>query len=276
VPINISAIPESILESELFGHEAGAFTGASSRRRGPFEYAHGGTVVLDEIAGLPPEGQVALLRLLETREVLPLGATRPVPLDVRIVATTSSDLSVEVERGRFRGDLYFRLNVAQVLVPPLRLRRQDLGELVDAYVRRHNASAARPVTGVSPGVLDLFCDYSWPGNLRELENVLSRGFILAAGSELSLEHVELGPEPLAGGAAGEGQINDRQTYVLESMAVAARISSTEYAEHHGISNRTGLRDLLDLTALGYLRREGTKRGTRFRRTGKAWNAVHGQ
>jgi len=276
VHVHCPSLSTSLIEDELFGHEVGAFTGASTRRRGPFEFARGGTVVLDEIAGLPPEGQVALLRLLETREVLPLGATRAVPLDVRIVATTSTDLSVEVERGRFRSDLYFRLNVAQVSVPPLRLRRQDLSELVEAYLRRHNASAARPVTGVAPAVLDQFCDYSWPGNLREMENVLARGFILAAGSELSLEHVELDPEPSAGSAVGEGLLNERQTYVLESLAVAGRISSTEYAGHHGISNRTGLRDLLDLVAMGYLRREGTKRGTRFRRTGKAWTAVHGQ
>lgn len=276
VHVHCPSLSTTLIEDELFGHEVGAFTGASSRRVGPFEYARGGTLVLDEIAGLPPAGQVALLRLLETREVLPLGATRPVPLDVRIVATTSADLASEVERGRFRSDLYFRLNVAQISVPPLRLRRQDLTGLVEAYLRRHNASAARPVTGVSPAVLDLFVDHAWPGNLRELENVLSRGFILAAGTELSLEHVELHPEGDGGAGGAAPTLNDRQAQALSDLTVAAKISSTEYAERHGISSRTGLRDLLDLVEMGYLSREGSKRGTRFRRTGKAWALHRGQ
>ena len=132
------------------------------------------------------------------------------------------------------------------------------------------------MTGVSPAVLDLFFDYSWPGNLRELENVLSRAFILGAGVELSLEHVELLFDPADGVGASPRRLNDRQAQVLDSLEVAARISSTVYAEQHGISNRTGLRDLLDLVEMGYLAREGTKRGTRFRRTRKAWDAVHGQ
>ncbi|HTF88045.1 MAG TPA: sigma 54-interacting transcriptional regulator, partial [Planctomycetota bacterium] len=276
VHVHCPSLSTSLIEDELFGHEIGAFTGASTRRMGPFEFARGGTVVLDEIAGLPPAGQVALLRVLENREVQPLGATKPIPLDVRIVATTSTDLAAEVERGSFRSDLYFRLKVAQVSVPPLRLRRQDLAGLVDAYLRRHNASAVRPVTGVSPGVLDLFCDHGWPGNLRELENVLSRGFILAAGSELSQEHVELDPDPITGGASSSHVLNDRQIQVLDALGTSARISSSDYAVQHGISSRTGLRDLLDLVVLGYLSREGTKRGTRFRRTGKAWKAVNRQ
>ncbi len=276
VHVHCPSLSSSLIEDELFGHEVGAFTGAAARRMGPFEFARGGTVVLDEIAGLPQAGQVALLRVLENREVLPLGATIPIALDVRIVATTSADLSAEVERGHFRSDLYFRLNVAQVSVPPLRLRRQDLSGLVEAYLRRHNASAARPVTGVSPEVLDRFFDYPWPGNLRELENVLSRAFILGAGAELSLEHVELHSDPTEATGVEPRPMNERQAQVLETLGLAARISSTAYAEQHGISSRTGLRDLLDLVELGYLTREGTKRGTRFRRTRKAWNAVHGQ
>jgi DNA-binding NtrC family response regulator/GGDEF domain-containing protein len=276
VHIHCPSLSTSLIEDELFGHEVGAFTGASTRRVGPFEFARGGTIVLDEIAGLPHGGQVALLRLLETREVLPLGATATVPIDVRVLATTSADLGVEVERGRFRSDLYFRLNVAQVLVPPLRLRRQDIPGLVEASLRRHNASAARPVTGVSPAVLDLFFDYSWPGNLRELENVLSRAFLLGAGSELTLEHVELAPEAGVAEGAGDRPLNDRQTALLDGLQPGARVSSAAYAAQHGISSRTGLRDLLDLVAMGYLAREGTKRGTRFRRTQRAWAAVHGQ
>jgi transcriptional regulator with GAF, ATPase, and Fis domain len=268
VHIHCPSLSSALIEDELFGHEAGAFTGAVGRRMGPFEYAAGGTVVLDEVGGLSQEGQVALLRLIETREVQPLGATRAVPLNVRILATTSSDLASEVDRGRFRGDLYFRLNVAQLAVPPLRLRRQDLTELVAAFVRRFNASADRPVTGVAPEVLDLFFDHDWPGNLRELENVLSRGLILAGGGELRPEHVVLEPAVWSGEAGPP--LNERQIRLLESLPGGGKIGSSEHAVRHEVSARTALRDLLELADGGWLTREGQKRGTRFIRTAKAW------
>jgi DNA-binding NtrC family response regulator len=277
VHIHCPSLAGSLVEDELFGHEKGAFTGAHSRRMGPFEYASGGTIVLDEIGGLSPEGQVALLRLLETREVLPLGATRPVAIDVRVVATTSRDLALDVERGRFRGDLYFRLNVAQIAIPPRRLRRQALPELVESFVRRFNASAARPVTGVDPGVLDRLFDHPWPGNVRELENVLARGLILAAGTELRPEHVDLDPEASAQPSPAEGSpMTPRQEQLLEALAEGERISSGDHAARAGISARTALRDLLELAEQGYLVREGHRKATRFRRTSKAWEASFGQ
>ncbi|MCK6448943.1 MAG: sigma 54-interacting transcriptional regulator [Planctomycetes bacterium] len=269
VHIHCPSLSSALIEDELFGHEVGAFTGADSRRMGPFEYAAGGTVVLDEVAGLSPEGQVALLRLVETRQVLPLGSTRPIPLDVRLVATTSKDLSAEVQAGRFRGDLYFRLNVAQIALPPLRIRKQAIPELVDAALRRFNSAAPKPVTGVAPGVLDRFFEHDWPGNLRELFNVLSRGFILAQGGELGLEHVSLEAEADQG-STSPVVLNERQRSVLTDLPPGAHTTSASHAERHGTSSRTALRDLLDLVELGYLAKEGERRGTRFRRTAKAW------
>jgi DNA-binding NtrC family response regulator/GGDEF domain-containing protein/HAMP domain-containing protein len=275
VHVHCPSLSEALLEDELFGHEVGAFTGAHSRRVGPFEYAKGGTVVLDEVVGLSAEGQVALLRLLETREVLPLGATQPVPLDVRFVVTTSRDLALEVERGNFRPDLYFRLNVAQVSVPPLRLRRADLPDLVASVVRKFNASSALPVTGVDARVLDVLFDHAWPGNLRELENVLARGLILSAGGELAPEHVQLEPGE-ATEVPVEAGLNPRQEALLGELALGARISSTEHSDHSGVSTRTALRDLMELVELGYLVREGEKRGTRFRRRERPRGAAAGQ
>ena len=271
--VHCPSLSDALIEDELFGHEVGAFTGAHGRRVGPFEYAAGGTVVLDEVGGLSADGQVALLRVLESREVTPLGATRPVALDVRVVATTSRDLVREVEAGRFRGDLYFRLNVAQVGVPPLRLRQRDLPALVDSAVRRFNASGERPVTGVDPRVLDQLFDHPWPGNLRELENALSRALIQADGGELLPEHLEL--ERGGGGEAAPAGLNPRQRALLECLGVGERIGSTEHADRHGVSTRTALRDLVELVELGELAREGRKRGTRFLRLGPE-RSSHGQ
>jgi DNA-binding NtrC family response regulator len=179
-----------------------------------------------------------------------------------------------VERGRFRSDLYFRLNVAQLSVPPLRLRRQDLPALVDALVRRFNATADRPVTGVAPAVMDLFFDHAWPGNLRELENKVARALILADGGELRTEHVDLDPEaaPTDADRPAGAVLNERQIRALEELSVGERITSADHARAHGISTRTALRDLLDLVDAGYLAREGEKRGVRFRRTARPWAA----
>jgi DNA-binding NtrC family response regulator/HAMP domain-containing protein len=268
VHVHCPSLTAALIEDELFGHEKGAFTGADSRRMGPFEYAAGGTVVLDEVGGLSLDGQVALLRVLESREVLPLGAHKPVPIDVRIVATTSRDLAAEVEAGRFRGDLYFRLNVAQLSVPPLRLRRQALPELVEAFVRRFNASADRPVTGVAPEVLDRLYEHGWPGNVRELENVLSRALILAEGGELGPEHIDLESSPSVATGADEAGLHPRQAALLETLEEGGWTTSPDHARRHSISERTALRDLLDLVERGWLVREGQRRGTRFRRSAR--------
>jgi DNA-binding NtrC family response regulator/HAMP domain-containing protein/GGDEF domain-containing protein len=269
VNLHCPSLSESLIEDELFGHEKGAFTGAIARRQSPFEYARGGTVVLDEVAGLPAAGQAALLRILEQGEVRPLGSTRSIAVDVRVVATSTVNLATAVEQGTFRRDLYFRLAVAQVEVPPLRQRRQALPALIESHLRRFNASAALPVTGVAAEAMDLLFEHPWPGNLRELENTLQRGFTMAAGGILSLEHLRLDtttptrPVPRAEPGLAQLGLTDRQQRLLAKLRAGEVVSSTVYAEEASVSPRTALRDLQELVAMGYLERHGSKRGTRF-------------
>ena len=186
VPVNCSAIPESILEAELFGHERGAFTGAVARREGRFAKAKGGTLFLDEIGELSPSVQVKLLRVLQEGEYEPVGGNT-VQADVRIVAATNRDLAAEVEAGRFREDLYYRLNVISVTAPPLRARREDIPLLVDHFVGIYCSKNHRPSLEVPSEVMARLMDYSWPGNVRELENVIERSAVLCRSDTLLLE-----------------------------------------------------------------------------------------
>ncbi|MBZ0121105.1 MAG: sigma-54 dependent transcriptional regulator [Sandaracinaceae bacterium] len=179
VAINCGAIPEALIESELFGHKRGAFTDASSDKPGLFEEAHGGTLFLDEIGELPIGTQVKLLRALQEGTLRRLGETRDREVDVRVVAATVRDLREEVEEGRFREDLFYRLNVLTIHVPPLRERREDLPLLIDAFVERANARLGTRVRGVDPAAHKLMLGYHWPGNVRELENVIERAMVLA-------------------------------------------------------------------------------------------------
>ena len=179
--LNCSAIPATLIESELFGYERGAFTGADQRRLGHFELAKGGTLFLDEIADMPPEIQVKLLRVLEERRIWRLGGKAEVEVDVRVLCATHRDLQEETRRGRFRQDLYFRLAVFAIALPPLRERREDVPLLVAHFVEKFNAETGKRVRGVSPGALALLQSHSWPGNVRELRNALERAMILADG-----------------------------------------------------------------------------------------------
>ncbi|MCC6873989.1 MAG: sigma-54-dependent Fis family transcriptional regulator [Sandaracinaceae bacterium] len=179
VAVNCGAIPEALIESELFGHKKGAFTDASSDKPGLFEEAHGGTLFLDEIGELPIGTQVKLLRALQEGTLRRLGETRDREVDVRVVAATVRDLREEVEEGRFREDLFYRLNVLTIHVPPLRERREDLPLLIDAFVERANARLGTRVRGVDPAAHKLMLGYHWPGNVRELENVIERAMVLA-------------------------------------------------------------------------------------------------
>src|SRR3979411_2244485 len=179
IAINCSAIPESLMESEIFGHERGAFTGAAERRIGCFELADGGTLLLDEIGEMPPQTQAKLLRVLEDHKVRRLGSKVETPVDVRVLAATNKEPEQAVAKGELRQDLYFRLNVFHIHLPPLRERKEDIPLLVEHILRDINVKHGRQVRGVNPEVLDLFAGYSWPGNVRELRNVLERAAIVS-------------------------------------------------------------------------------------------------
>jgi formate hydrogenlyase transcriptional activator len=178
IRVNCAAIPSELIASELFGHEKGAFTGALERRIGRFEAADGGTLFLDEIGDLPPETQVTLLRVLQEREFERIGSTKPIQVDVRVLAATNRDLAADVEDGGFRRDLYYRLNVFPVNVPPLRERIEDIPLLAEYLLERYAKKAGKKITTIDRLTLEMLQNYDWPGNVRELQNVIERAVIL--------------------------------------------------------------------------------------------------
>jgi two-component system response regulator AtoC len=182
--INCSAIPETLLESELFGYKKGAFTGAISNHKGLFEEAHEGSIFLDEIGEISPALQVKLLRVLQEGEIRRLGEQHPVYVDVRIIAATAKDLSREVHRGAFREDLFYRLNVLPVPIPPLRERADDIPRLIDHFIQKYNASSNLHITGITPAALKTLINYRWPGNVRELENAIERSMVMTDGFKI--------------------------------------------------------------------------------------------
>jgi two-component system nitrogen regulation response regulator GlnG len=184
VALNCSAVPRDLLESELFGHERGAFTGAAEQRAGMFEVANGGTLFLDEVGDMPLELQAKLLRVLQEKEVTRLGGRDVIKVDSRIIAATNQDLDRAVQQGRFREDLYFRLKVVPITVPPLRQRRGDIPDLVAYFIDKINGEMGTNITGVSPEASALLNAHPWPGNVRELENTLVRAAVLAPGPTL--------------------------------------------------------------------------------------------
>ncbi len=193
LPINCAAIPESLLESQLFGHTRGAFTGAVSAQEGLFARARGGTVFLDEIGDTPLPLQSKLLRAIESKEILPVGSTQPIKVDLRIIAASHRDLLAMAEAGEFREDLYYRLNVVNVHLPPLRDRREDIPELVEFLIRRHSRDLKRSFRGVDNRALKLMMAQPWKGNVRELDNVIEHAMILAEGEWITIEDL---PDPL--------------------------------------------------------------------------------
>lgn len=205
IAINCASIPASLIESEIFGHERGAFTGADQRRPGVFELAHGGTLFLDELGEIPIELQAKLLRVLEEGKLRRLGGKTELEVDVRVLCATNRDLKAEIKAQRFREDLYFRLNVFQVVLPPLRDRREDIPLLVQYFLDRFNQESTKRVSGVHPEALDIFKTYDWPGNIRELRNAVERAVILCDGDLILREH--LPPD-----MAGKGP--DRQSFRL--------------------------------------------------------------
>ena len=195
VSVNCAAIPPSLVTSELFGHEKGAFTGATQRRLGRFELAEGGTIFLDEVGELPPETQIALLRVLQEREFERVGSSKPIRSDVRVIAATNRELQLAVEAGAFRSDLFYRLNVFPIELPPLRKRREDIPLLVEYFVNRYATEAGKKIRGISATSLEKLTTYGWPGNIRELQNVIERSVIVCDSENLIVDESWLSSNP---------------------------------------------------------------------------------
>jgi len=189
LPVNCGALPETLLESLLFGHLKGSFTGAFANQEGLFEKARGGTIFLDEIGEIPQHLQVKLLRALEGKEILPIGSTTPRRIDVRVLAATNRDLLKEVEGGRFRDDLYYRLNIMEIHIPPLRERPEDIPLLVEHLIQKHNPELKKNFRGADGAVIRTLMSLPWKGNVRELDNVIEHTMILAEGDWIALEHL---------------------------------------------------------------------------------------
>jgi DNA-binding NtrC family response regulator len=204
IKINSTAIPENLLESELFGYEKGAFTGAMTAKPGKFELADKGTIFLDEIGDVPAAIQAKLLRVLQEREFEHLGGTKTLKVDVRVVAATNQDLRAALEQGTFREDLYYRLNVVPINIPPLREHKEDIPYLVDHFLARLARESAKPITGLTPAAMRLLMDFHWPGNVRELENIIERAVALSTGAMLDVGDIRLDVGLGGAGVVGPG------------------------------------------------------------------------
>jgi formate hydrogenlyase transcriptional activator len=226
VKVNCGAIPAGLVESELFGHVKGAFTGALERRTGRFDLANGGTLFLDEVGELPPDTQVKLLRVLQEQEFEPVGSGRTIKVDVRIIAASNRDLQQEVNAGRFRSDLFYRLNVLPLVVPPLRERRSDIPHLVLFFLARFSKKCGKQIEGASKETMELLLRYPWPGNIRELQNVIERGVALCSGTAL-----HLGPDLLP----MEGQQSSGGRPSLEDSGETNLLSLEEVEKRHIVS-----------------------------------------
>ncbi len=189
IAVNCASIPPTLIESEIFGHERGAFTGANQRRPGVFELAHGGSLFLDEVVEIPVELQAKLLRVLEEGKLRRVGGKAEIEVDVRLISATNRDFKVEIKNVRFREDLYFRLNVFQISLPPLRERRDDIPILIQLFIEKFNAESGKRVSGIHPDALELLKDYEWPGNIRELRNAVERAVILCDGELIEPDHL---------------------------------------------------------------------------------------
>jgi len=227
IRVNCAAIPPSLLASELFGHEKGSFTGALQRRLGRFESADGGTIFLDEIGELPPEAQIALLRVLQEREFERVGGNQPILVDVRVLAATNKDLTAAVRGGGFRADLFYRLNVFPIQVPALRDRRGDIPLLVEYLVERYTQKAGKRMRSIRKDTLDVFEAYHWPGNIRELQNVIERAVILSDGDVFRVDASWLTPAPATSAVPGGALATNLAQHEMAIIEAALR-------EAHGV------------------------------------------
>jgi len=243
VPLNCAALSEGVLESELFGHVKGAFTGAIRSRAGKFEYASGGTLFLDEVGDMPLSVQAKLLRVIEDREVTRLGANETVKTDVRLLAATNKDIKAEVRAGTFREDLFFRLNVMTIPLPPLRERVADIPLLIDATLEALAAEVEKEVTGLTPEALDALCAYDWPGNVRELKNALESMIIVSRGALLTVDDIPMGIRDSAGEAVPAARLSGvtiaaMERRLIEDTLIEVGDNREQAASRLGISERT--------------------------------------
>jgi len=256
IKVNCAAVPETLLESEFFGHEKGAFTGAVQRREGRFETANGGTLLLDEIAEIPLSLQVKLLRVLQEREFERVGGNKTIRTDVRLIASTNRDLQEEVRQGRFREDLFYRLNVVPINLPPLRLRGDDLQDLVEFYVTHFARKHGKDIGGVTPRAMERLRAYRWPGNVRELQNTLERAVIMAP-HDGPVEVPELGLEEKSARittlnvADTLPTVRDMERRLIGCMLLQTGHNKTRAAEKLGISLRTLRNKLREYRAAGF-------------------------
>lgn len=247
VKVNCSALAESVIESELFGHERGAFTGAVGLRKGRFELAHGGTLFLDEIGELSPQVQIKLLRVLQEREIERVGGSASLKVDVRVIAATNRRLDEEVKAGRFREDLYYRLNVFPIRIPPLRERKSDIVLLADHFTEKYALRNDKPIKRISSPALDLFTSYHWPGNVRELENCIERAVILS--NDMVIHSYHLPPSLQSAGSTNTGPTTTlsaalsrlEKELIVEALKMSGG-NMAQAARHLGITERQmGLR-----------------------------------
>lgn len=245
IKINCAALPETLLESELFGHEKGAFTGAVGARRGRFQLAHKGTIFLDEIAEMPMALQSKILRVLQEREFEPIGSSKTIKVDTRIITATNRDLQEEIQAGRFREDLFYRINVVSVTAPALRDRRDDIPLLADYFLKRYSDKNKKNINGFTPRAMDLLSRYDWPGNIRELENTVERAVIMTRGNLIAPEEL---PGSLRGpdadnevevtGPPVQGSLKQAEKEIILNTLKETGGNRTHAAKILGISRRT--------------------------------------
>jgi transcriptional regulator with GAF, ATPase, and Fis domain len=247
ISVNCAAIPSSLIASELFGHEKGAFTGALQRRQGRFELAHSGTIFLDEIGELPAETQLALLRVLQERQFERVGGSRVIPVDVRVIAATNRDLEAAIAAGVFRSDLFYRLNVFPIDVPPLRQRSKDIPMLIEYFVKRYAEKARKKISKIDKTTLTLCQSYHWPGNIRELQNIVERSVILCTGDTFWIDEAWLSSHNAPRRASSHLLTESLHNYEKELIEAALAESNGIVAGPNGAAVKLGIpRSTLDL------------------------------
>jgi DNA-binding NtrC family response regulator len=241
VAVNCAALPKDLLESELFGHEKGAFTGAINRKIGKFELANHGTILLDEISEMDISLQAKLLRVLQEREVDRVGGREPVPVDARVIATTNKNLKEAIDKGSFREDLYFRLNVIPIMIPPLRSRKEDISPLIEHFIKKHGSKNRKNIIGMAKDALYMLTDYYWRGNVRELENVIERAVLLCKGNLITQEDlfIETTAEAARQPALNAGvTVREMEKKLIFNTLEQVNGNRTKAAELLGVSIRT--------------------------------------